>query len=143
MVRVWGAVGMLMIQMMLGYEGNWQERNGQRGTGMVANRLKSEWQVGHDGPVELENEIQCACRGWIEWWLWDRNKLGKWCRILIYSGIGGSCDNNKCWWNNRDGTRAGHFRGEQGIGGWMGTLFYSQSAHFDLIVKGGCPKSVE
>jgi hypothetical protein len=63
MVRVWGAVGMLMIQMMLGYEGNWQERNGQRGTGMVANRLKSEWQVGHDGPVELENEIQCACRG--------------------------------------------------------------------------------
>ena len=54
---------MLMIQMMLGYEGNQQEENGQRGTGMVANRLKSEWQVGHDGPVGLENEIQCACRG--------------------------------------------------------------------------------
>ena len=46
---------MPIIQMMLGYERNWQERNWQRGTGVLANRLKSEWQVGHDGPVGLEN----------------------------------------------------------------------------------------
>ena len=33
---------MLMVWMMLGYEGNWQEMNGQRGT---------EWQVRLDGHV--------------------------------------------------------------------------------------------
>jgi hypothetical protein len=51
---------MLMIQMMQGYEDNLQERNRLKGTGwhyMVANRLKSEWQV---GPVGPGNGIRCA-----------------------------------------------------------------------------------
>jgi hypothetical protein len=45
---------MLMVQMMLGYEGNRQEMNRQRKTEwyyMVASEHRSEWQVGLDGHV--------------------------------------------------------------------------------------------
>ena len=51
---------MLKIQMMLGYEGNQQERNGQRGTGMVANGLKSEWQVGQRMGYSVHAESELA-----------------------------------------------------------------------------------
>ena len=58
---------MLMIQMMRGYAGNRQERNGQKEIGwhyMVANGPESEWQVGLPGePVGLENGIWRACEG--------------------------------------------------------------------------------
>ena len=53
-----------MIQMMLGYEGNQQEMNGQRGTEwyyMVASEHRSKWQVGLNGQVGQENGIQHAC----------------------------------------------------------------------------------
>ena len=55
---------MLMIQMMLGYEGSLQVTNGQRGTERhykVASGPGSGWQVGLDELVGLENEIRRAC----------------------------------------------------------------------------------
>ena len=72
---------------------------------------------------------------------WWELEFRKWHRILVYSSIDGRCYNDKCWWKNRGWTRERHIKSSWGVGGWMGALLCAKWAHFDWVVKGGCPKS--
>ena len=72
---------------------------------------------------------------------WQELEFRKWHRILVYNSIDGRCYNDKYWWKNRGWTRERHIRGSWGVGGWMRALLCAEWAHFDWVVKGGCPKS--